>query len=128
MPRIFLIDDDELLRKSLRKTLVRAGYEVEDAPNVHTGLREYRRQANDLIITDIVMPDIEGLELIRHLRRLDADVKIIAMSGGGVGKADNYLEMARMFGATRTLAKPFTGEEMLALVADVLAGCPDTTV
>ena len=122
MPHILLVDDDAVLRDALHKTLVRAGYEVEDASGGTEALKAYRRQPRDLVITDIVMVDGEGLEMIRALRKLDADVKIIAMSGGGIGKADDYLNLANKFGATTVLAKPFSGAEVLAVVAAVLAG------
>jgi DNA-binding response OmpR family regulator len=121
VPRVLLIDDNESLRSSLHRTLVRAGYEVEDAPNGDLALRAYRRQPADVVITDIVMPDKEGLETIRELRRLYPDVKIIAISGGGTGRANDYLDLARRLGASRILAKPFLGDDILALVAEVLA-------
>src|SRR5688572_5949284 len=117
MPHILIVDDDALMRDALHKTLVRAGYDVEDASGGTAALHAYRRQPCDLVITDIVMANGEGLETIRALRTLDAHVKIIAMSGGGAGKLDDYLELASRFGATRVLAKPFSGAEVLALVA-----------
>ena len=85
-------------------------------------MKAFRRQPPDLVITDIVMVDGEGLDMIRALRKLDAHVKIIAMSGGGLGKSDDYLNLANKFGATRVLAKPFSGPEILAVVAAVLSG------
>jgi DNA-binding response OmpR family regulator len=124
VPRILLIEDDEPLRDTLRKTFARAGYEVDDAPNGKAALQAYRRQRSDVVITDIVMPDTEGLETITELRRLAPDVKIIAISGGAIGRADDYLGMARHLGASRILAKPFSGDEILAVVAEVLAHEP----
>jgi DNA-binding response OmpR family regulator len=105
----------------LHKTLVRAGYDVEDAAGGTEALEAFRRQPRDLVITDIVMGDGEGLDMIRALRKLDAHIKIIAMSGGGLGKSNDYLNLADKFGATTVLAKPFTGAEVLAVVASVLA-------
>jgi DNA-binding response OmpR family regulator len=121
VPRILLVDDDELLRGPLHQILVRAGYDVEDAPNGKVAVRLYSRQLCDVVIMDIVMPDEEGLGTIRELRRLDPDVKIIAISGGGLGKAGDYLGIAQMLGAMRTLAKPFSPDTLLAMVAEVLA-------
>ena len=120
MPKILIVDDDALMRDALHKTLVRAGYEVEDASGGTAALHAYQRQPRDLVITDIVMANGEGLETISALRKLDARVKIIAMSGGGVGKSEDYLDLAAKFGATRVLAKPFSGAEVLAVVAAVL--------
>ena len=125
MPRILLVDDDELLRGALHQILVRAGYDVDDASNGKVAVREYRRQRCDVVIMDIVMPDEEGLGTIRELRRVDPNVKIIAISGGGLGKAGDYLGIAQMLGAMRTLAKPFLPEALLAMIAEVLAD-PDT--
>jgi two-component system, chemotaxis family, chemotaxis protein CheY len=121
VPRILLVDDDELLRGGLHQILVRAGYDVNDASNGKVAVREYRRQRCDVVIMDIVMPDEEGLGAIKELRRLDPTVKIIAISGGGLGKAGDYLGIARMLGAMRTLAKPFEPEVLLAMIAEVLA-------
>jgi DNA-binding response OmpR family regulator len=125
MPSILIVDDDALMRDALHKTLVRAGYRVEDASGGTAALQAYQRQPRDLVITDIVMANGEGLDTIRALRKLDAHVKIIAMSGGGIGKPDDYLNLAAKFGATRVLAKPFSGPEVLAVVASVLAGSSD---
>jgi DNA-binding response OmpR family regulator len=125
VPRILLVDDDELLRGSLHQILVRAGYDVDDASNGKVAVREYRRQRCDVVIMDIVMPEEEGLGTIKELRRLDPDVKIIAISGGGLGKAGDYLGIAKMLGAMRTLAKPFVPEVLLAMIAEALAD-PDT--
>ena len=121
MPRILLIEDDELLRDTLRQTFVRAGYEVDDAPNGKAGLQVFRRVPSDVVVTDIVMPDQEGLETISELRRLAPNAKIIAISGAGIGRADDYLGMARHLGASRIVAKPFSGDEILAVVAEVLS-------
>ena len=125
VPRVLLVDDDELLREALHQILVRAGYDVHDASNGKVAVREYCRQRCDVVIMDIVMPDKEGLGTIRELRRVDPDVKIIAISGGGLGKAGDYLGIAKMLGAMRTLAKPFVPEALLAMIAEVLAD-PDT--
>ena len=125
MPRILLVDDDELLRGALHQILVRAGYDVDDASNGKVAVRAYRRQPCDVVIMDIVMPDEEGLGTISELRRMDPNVKIIAISGGGLGKAGDYLGIAQMLGAMRTLAKPFLPEALLAMIAEVLAD-PDT--
>jgi two-component system chemotaxis response regulator CheY len=121
VPRILLVDDDELLRRTLHQILVRAGYDVEDASNGKMAVREYRRRRCDVVITDIIMPDQEGFGTIMELRSVDPTVKIIAVSGGGIGKAGDYLDTAQMLGAIRTMAKPFVPETLLATLAEVLA-------
>lgn len=125
MPNILIVDDDALVRDVLHRTLVRAGYEVEDASGGTAALHAYQRQPRDLVITDIVMANGEGLDAIRALRKLDPHVKIIAISGGGTGRSEDYLSMAAKFGAARVLAKPFSAAEVLAVVASVLAGSSD---
>jgi CheY-like chemotaxis protein len=93
---------------------------VHEASNGKSGLAAYRQQSPDLVITDIVMPDMEGLEVIRELRQTDPDIKIIAMSGGGIAAAEQYLALARTFGAGSVLDKPFTQEQLLTVVAEAL--------
>jgi CheY-like chemotaxis protein len=121
MYRVLVIEDNDAIRQMVRRTLVAAGYEVQEAANGEAGVECYRQQRSDVVITDIVMPDSEGLETIRALCRYDAGVKIIAMSGGGRGRSNEYLELAGRFGARRTLSKPFTGDDLRNAVAEVLA-------
>jgi CheY-like chemotaxis protein len=121
MARILVVEDDDITRDVLHRMLEQAGYEVEDATDGNTGLKAYVRQRHDLILTDIVMPDSEGLEMIRAIRRLDSSARIIAISGGYSGRADDYLTTARTLGATKILAKPFSAEVVLSAVAEVLA-------
>jgi len=120
MHRILLIEDDEPLRKMIRKVLERAGYEVQEAPNGKIGLKLYSEQPSELILTDLIMPEKEGLETIMEFRRLAAGVKIIAMSGGNRMNPKVNLAMAQKFGAARTLAKPFSHQDILEAVAEVL--------
>jgi DNA-binding NtrC family response regulator len=119
--RILLIDDDEGFRRLVRVLLTTAGYEVEEAANGNIGLACYRQQRSGVVLMDILMPEGEGLETIQALKRLDPDVKIIAMSGGGKGN-HGYLEAAVAFGARRSLHKPFSRDELLSTLADVVAG------
>lgn len=122
MPRILLVEDDEAIRGILARTLVAAGHEVEEAWNGDVALAAYRKQAADLVITDLVMPEKDGLQMIMELRKLDPAVKIIAMSGGGrtLGQAQLYLESAKLFGALQVLAKPFTAATLMQAVNAVL--------
>ena len=116
MTRILIIDDDIQILKMLRKTLEREGHEVIDAADGNKGLRLYREDPTDLVITDIVMPEKEGIETIIDLRREFPEAKIIAMSGGGQIEAESYLSMAKRLGAQRTLTKPFQNEELLEAI------------
>jgi CheY-like chemotaxis protein len=121
--RILLVEDDDAVREILRKALVSAGYDVEEAADGDLAVAAYRRQRSDLVITDLVMPQKDGLAAIIELRRLDPAVKIIAMSGGGrmLGPGQLYLESARLFGALRLLAKPFNAAALLTAVSEVLS-------
>ncbi len=116
MPSILIIDDDDSLRDSLRRTLRKQGYVIMEASDGGLGLKQLERQAVDLVLLDLFMPDKDGLETIGELRRTHPGIKIIAMSGGGFkGKVD-MLPMAKMLGARRTLTKPFTREQLLEAV------------
>jgi len=121
MPRILLIDDEEPLRTLLRTTLERAGYEVIEASDGQMGLQLLAESSVDLVITDLVMPEKEGLETILELRRQNGSAKIIAISGGGRINPKVNLVIAEKFGALRTLAKPFSQQEILDAVAEVLS-------
>jgi DNA-binding response OmpR family regulator len=121
MRRILLIDDDDELRSALRRTLERAGYEVVAAADGEAGMRALADTTVDLVLTDIFMPNMEGIETIRALRRHHPEVPIIAMSGGTGFRAEDYLDVASSFGAIAVLAKPFESRELLAAIAKALA-------
>jgi CheY-like chemotaxis protein len=117
--KILLIDDEEDIRNIMRIILERAGYEVLDASNGREGLRIYHQTYPDLVITDILMPEMEGLETIIALRRENPNVRIIAISGGGQCGHD-YLPISLKLGALLTIAKPFTQKEFLGTVVGLL--------
>lgn len=118
---IVLIDDDDNVREMLEVALRGAGYAVSTAREGDEGL-EVCQQANpDLVITDILMPNKEGIETILDLRRERPDVKIIAISGGDRAGGTSFLEMAAKLGADRVLQKPFRPTVLLAAVAELLA-------
>jgi DNA-binding NtrC family response regulator len=120
MQRILIIDDDHHILLMIKKMLERAGYEVDLASNGSEGMELFKRIHADLVITDIIMPEKEGLETLRAMKRLRPDLKIIAMSGGGKISADNYLETAKIFGASLVLEKPFSQKTMVLAVIDLL--------
>jgi len=116
MARVLVVDDEPLLRRTLRTALERAGYQVEEAHDGNDALRKFSEQRPDLVLTDIVMPDREGVETIAELRRRDPAVPIIAMSGGGSVGGEMFLQLAEQLGATATLAKPIRNADLLKQV------------
>ena len=120
MTRVLVMDDDDVLRSALRVILEGAGYEVADAADGAAGVRLYREHGADLVLVDIFMPTMDGLEVIRALRTEVPRPKLVAMSGGGGIGPQDILRMAAALGAERTLTKPFVPTELLGAVRDVL--------
>lgn len=120
MKRILVIDDDVVFRQMLRKVLERAGYETTEAADGKEGIELFREAPADLVITDIIMPEQEGIETIQELKRDFPGVKIIAVSGGGRLDPKEYLKTAEQFGAVRTFNKPFDREEFLDAIRELL--------
>lgn len=118
--RILVIDDEREIRTLIVKVLSRAGYEVQTAVDGKEGVKLYRESPSDLVITDLIMPNQEGIETIIQLRRDFPEVKIIAISGGNKYRSEPNLTNAVALGAKRALAKPFNIEELLEAVRDVL--------
>jgi two-component system chemotaxis response regulator CheY len=120
MARILLIDDDDALRTMLRVTLIHFGHTVIEARNGKEGIAAFPYSEADLVITDIVMPEKEGNEVLMELRKKEPSVQIIAISGGGRGKATDYLRVAIQLGAAIALTKPFSNEALMAAVNQLL--------
>jgi CheY-like chemotaxis protein len=120
MAKILVIDDDILIRSFLHEYLREEGHEVFEAGDGNQGIAVYRAERPDLIITDMIMPVKKGLEMILELQRYYRDLKIIAISGGDRRRTGCYLQAAEIFGAQRTLAKPFAFTTLLELVGEVL--------
>ena len=120
MARVLLIDDEEQVRKLIREVLEEAGHEVAEARNGREGTKLYEANPADLVITDLVMPEQEGLETITGLRRRFPAVKIIAISGAQQKLGLDLLYVAEKLGAIRTMEKPFDVRKLLALVEELL--------
>ena len=120
MPHILVIEDDESVRSIVQLMLVQMGHTAEGAVNGIEGLEKARARPFDLIITDLIMPEKEGIETIQELRKTHPELKIIAMSGGGRVGANDYLPLAKLLGASLTLRKPFDRGQLAAAIKEVL--------
>lgn len=118
---VLLVEDDELVRMTLRLMLERSGFEVQEAKHGGEAVVLYDKRPADVVLTDLIMPDADGLETIQHLRRLRPTPRIIAMSGGGRISSKDYLKLAAALGARRTLTKPFSEADLLEALRAVLA-------
>jgi DNA-binding NtrC family response regulator len=115
-PRVLIVDDDPGIRRTLHILLSREGYRVTQARDGVEALRLWRDQGGDLVITDLHMPEKNGIETIVELQSHSPGIRIIAMSGGGQTKRLDLLSNASMLGAVLTIEKPFTLTEMMSLV------------
>jgi len=122
MAVLLVIDDDEGMRKLMVRTLRDSKHRVLEAENGREGLKIMDQHTPDLVITDILMPQKEGIETIREVQERAPATKIIAISGGGVSQNLMFLDVARAFGAHAVLAKPFRPAELVETVAQVLGG------
>lgn len=120
MRRILVIDDEPYILLMLKEMLEKAGYEVDLASNGREGMALFEKDSADLVITDIFMPDKEGLEVILELKKRRPELKIIAMSGGGRTFPGSYLETAKHFGADIIFQKPFKQKDLISAVKELL--------
>jgi DNA-binding response OmpR family regulator len=121
MARILVADDNAEVAQFISRSLTRDGHDVVTVPDGKQAIDHMAREVFDLLITDVVMPDVGGLDVLRSLRKTAPEARIVAMSGGGRGSAAQYLELAQSFGATVTIEKPFSVAELNAAVAAALA-------
>jgi CheY-like chemotaxis protein len=120
LARILIIDDDEYVRDVLRQMLEREGYQVDEACNGDDGVKIFSEQRQDLVITDILMPGMGGVQTIMELRLLSPDVKIIAISGGDQIAPEYYLKMIKNFDTLYEMKKPILREPLLQAVKSIL--------
>lgn len=121
MARILVVDDDEMIRDTLCMMLVREGYEVCQAVDGSGAISKHKKCPFDLIITDIIMPEMEGIETIFKIREFSPSTAIIAISGGAIGTPEQLLEIARSCGADVSFAKPFDRKELVGSISHLLA-------
>lgn len=116
MGKVLIIDDDENIRNVFKRAFEKANHKVLVAENGRVGENNYIQHKPDIIILDILMPEQEGIETILRLKAYDHNVKIIAISGGGLGSANNYLDNALKFGARFAIEKPVIISELVKKV------------
>jgi len=121
MARILVVDDEELARFTMREILEGAGHEVEEAKNGAQGISLQRSRRFDVVVTDIIMPEKEGVQTIIELRQEFPSLPIIAISGGGRTRNLDFLKIAEQYGAKKILPKPFSEEDLLSAVNGCLA-------
>ena len=121
MKTIMVVDDEEPIRRALYELLDQTGYSVLDASDGQSAMHLIQEHTVDLVITDIMMPQRDGIELIRWIKASRPDVKIIAVSGGGRYSALEFLTAAKLLGAHRTFTKPISPCELLVAVQDLLS-------
>jgi DNA-binding response OmpR family regulator len=122
MPKssILIVDDDEFISSLLSKTLIDEGFAVSMAENGRSGLAMYLANRPDVLITDIIMPDMDGLELIKTIRKKHPDTPIIAISSADPKDNTFFLDVSKDLGATKILAKPFNPDDLVRVVQELL--------
>lgn len=118
--KVLVIDDEPAVRYAVTRVLESNGFEVVTAPDGRRGMAQFRLCHPDLVITDLIMPEQEGMQTIQQIRQTDTGVKILAISGGGRLVNVDFLQVARRLGADEILAKPFDATELLSTVRSLL--------
>ena len=126
--KVLIIDDDVALLRLMSMAFQRAGFTTVAADNGRAGIRMAGAHRPDLVVTDIVMPDVEGIGAIRAIKGGARPPKVIAISGAGRGRGTDYLTWARHLGADEVLAKPFRMSELLKISQSVIASKPTSTI
>jgi CheY-like chemotaxis protein len=126
MPRILVMDDELSLRQVMRVILERAGHTVLDAPDGREGMALWHREPTDVVVTDIFMPEKDGIHVLMEMNNVATKPKMIAMSGGGQKGLLDWRTAALALGADRVLVKPFDQRTLLITIQEVLGGLPDT--
>jgi DNA-binding response OmpR family regulator len=119
--RILLIENDAAARGAVSRMLEHDGHTVVSVGSATLGLRILEDDHFEIIITDVAIPDTDGMDLLRVLRRMALAAKVVAMSGGGRGGTAGYLELAANLGADATLSKPFSADELREVVTDLMS-------
>lgn len=120
MPGILIVEDEKDLREMLKISLLRRKFTVYEAENGKDAINHFKPSITDLVITDIIMPDEDGLKVIIKLRELKPTIKIIAISGGGKAGPGSYLHLAKALGADAIFSKPFSINDLITKMEELL--------
>lgn len=118
--QILVVDDDDMMRAFVKELLLINDFKVTEANNGKAGLKEFRENTPDLVITDIIMPEMEGISFIRELRSHDKGIPIIAMTGNVHGRMEEFLDISSKLGADEILRKPIKSQEFLNAINKLL--------
>jgi CheY-like chemotaxis protein len=121
MACILIVEDDRDLREMLRTTLIKRKYIVSEASNGKEAILRFKPSMTDLVITDLIMPDEDGLKVIMKIREIKPSIKIIAISGGGKAGPGNYLDLAKALGANEIFSKPFSINDLIKKIEILLS-------
>ena len=113
---ILVVDDDDMMRAFIKELLIINDFKITEAANGKLGLKEFRENTPDLVITDIIMPEMEGISFIRELRSYNKDIPIIAMTGDVHGRMEEFLDISSQLGADEILRKPIKSKEFLEAI------------
>lgn len=120
MPGILVVEDDNDLRVMLRDTLIRRKYTVLEAQNGKDAIMHFKPAVTDLLVTDLIMPEEDGLKVIMKLKEVKPSLKVIAISGGRKAGPGSYLNLAKLLGADAVLSKPFSLNDLLQKIDELL--------
>jgi CheY-like chemotaxis protein len=120
MPGVLIVEDDKELREMLKMSLLRRNYTVLEAENGKAAITHFKPLLTDLVITDLIMPEEDGLKVVIKLRELKPSIKIIAISGGGKVGPGSYLNLAKALGADAIYSKPFSINDLIAKIEQLL--------
>lgn len=125
MARVLIVEDSAAVRMALVEVVASLGHEVSDAADGRDAIARLQTELFDLVITDVLMPEADGVEVIKALRALDRDTRVLAVSGGAPNLPAGFaLRMTEMFSADAVLYKPFLNDELEAVIDRLLAGTP----
>lgn len=124
MVKVLVIEDEKAVRKLVGRMLESRDHTMIEASDGVQGLQAFQEEKPDVVVTDIIMPNADGLEVIRKIMEWEPEAKIIAISGGGRVEERTYLNYAKKFGAQAILAKPFEPDELLSLIESLSEPMP----